>query len=153
MVPTWATFFLGTAGCAEGAGVSEAAAGALFWAADLAAAGFGAPVACVAWAGCFCAGFSAGKRQRLHGMLCGSLSALLLAVFWYAVSCITAGALRSPALLCILLPAGAAGGVCGVNTGLPLPKRRTHLPARLHAGTALLLRHRPRKRADANQNM
>ena len=104
-------------------------------------------------AGCFCAGFSAGKRQRLHGMLCGSLSTLLLAAFWYAVSCITAGALRSPALLCILLPAGAAGGVCGVNTKLPLPKRRTHLPARLRAGTTLLLRHRPRKRADANQNM
>lgn len=98
-------------------------------------------------AGCFCAGFSAGKAARLHGIRCGSLAALLLAALWYAAVCITAGMLRSPMLLCVLLPAGAAGGILGVNTPLPLTKRHSHLPARLQTGTALLLRHRPGHRA------
>ena len=100
-------------------------------------------------AGCFCAGFSAGKAHRLHGIRCGSLSALMLAALWYAAACVAGGTMRSPVQLCILLPAGAAGGICGVNTRLPLVKRRTHLPARIRVRTALLLRHRPRREASA----
>ena len=94
-------------------------------------------------AGCFCAGFSAGKRNRKNGIRCGLLASLLLAAVWYAAACVSAQQLRSPLLLCMLLPAGISGGICGVSTELPLPKRRPH-PV-LGTRTALLLRHRPPK--------
>lgn len=96
-------------------------------------------------AGDFCAGFSAGKKARLHGIQCGSLAALLLSVLWYAAVCITTGTLHSPLLLCIMLPTGAAGGILGVNTRLPLTKRRVHLAARIQVRAAMLLRHRPHR--------
>lgn len=95
--------------------------------------------------GCLCAGFSAGRTARLHGIRCGSLAALLLSAVWYAAVCIITGTLRSPMLLCVLLPAGAAGGILGVNTRLPLTKRRSHLAARLRVSAAMLLRHRPHR--------
>ena len=124
----------------------------LLTAADLPLRCYPAAAAVPLTAGCFCTGISAGRQHRLRGIRHGSLSALLLAGFWYAVSCITAGTLHSPMLLVLLIPAGAAGGVFGVNTGLPLPHRRSHLPERLRTQTALLLRHRPAKKAAPPQD-
>ncbi len=94
-------------------------------------------------AGCFCAGFSAGKHIRRHGLKNGAFAALLLGLMWYAAACIVLRTLRSPVLLLAACPAGSLGGMFGVNTALPLPGRRSHRAARLRTRCALLFRHRP----------
>lgn len=99
--------------------------------------------------GCFCAGFAAGRRNRRNGIRCGFSASLMLSALWYAAACLSVQQWRSPLLLCMLLPAGISGGICGVCTRLPLPGRRSHLPGVLRTETALLLRHRPPKKKRA----
>ena len=94
-------------------------------------------------AGCFSAGYAAGRRGRHGGLRCGAGAALLLCACWYAAACWMLHQLRSPALFVTAIPAGCLGGVCGVTTALPVPHRRSHLPERLRTSFALLLRHRP----------
>ena len=94
-------------------------------------------------AGCFCAGYTAGRRGRHGGLRCGAGAALLLTACWYAAACWILHQLRSPALFLAAVPAGSLGGVCGVNTVLPEPHRRSHLPERLRICFAMMLRHRP----------
>ena len=97
--------------------------------------------------GCFAAGYSAGKRRRRGGIVCGSMPALLLSAVWYAAACVLAGRLRMPWLLTVLLPAGICGGICGVNTKLPEPRRRPHrlIAARERAMLRPMLLHRPKR--------
>ena len=97
--------------------------------------------------GCFAAGYSAGKRRRRGGIVCGSMPALLLSAVWYAAACVLAGRLRMPWLLTVLLPAGICGGICGVNTKLPEPRRRPHrlIAARERAVLRPMLLHRPKR--------
>lgn len=99
--------------------------------------------------GCFAAGYSAGKRRRRGGIVCGSMPALLLSACWYAAACLLTGRLRSPLLLTVLLPAGISGGICGVNTKLPEPHRRPHrlIAARERAVLRPMLLHRPKRLA------
>ena len=57
-------------------------------------------------------------------LLCGR--ALLLTSLWYAAACLLAGRLFVPMLSILTLPCGVIGGICGVNTRLPLPHKRMH---------------------------
>lgn len=76
--------------------------------------------------GCLLCGRVAGKRLRRGGIRCGLLSALLLTSLWYAAACLLAGRLFVPMLSILTLPCGVIGGICGVNTRLPLPHKRMH---------------------------
>jgi putative membrane protein (TIGR04086 family) len=81
--------------------------------------------------GCFLSGFRSGRMLRSGGLHCGFLAALLLSALWYAAACLTAHRLYPPVLLLLSLPSGMCGGVCGVNTRLPAPRRRSHTAKRL----------------------
>ncbi len=87
--------------------------------------------------GCVLAGYRAGKRLRSGGWHCGLLTALLLSGFWYAVVCVLSHKLHSPMLLLFSLPCGMVGGICGVNTRLPMPERRFHSVRRIPVQLAL----------------
>lgn len=87
--------------------------------------------------GCAAAGYRCGKRLRSRGMRCGLLSALLLTGFWYAAVCLFSRKLQIPVLLLLCLPCGMSGGVCGVNTQLPIPRRRSHAVFRIPFGLAV----------------
>ena len=89
--------------------------------------------------GCFLAAYRAGRRQRRGGLHCGFLAAFLLTALWYAAACILSRRLYLPVILLLSLPCGMLGGVCGVNTRLPVPHRRLH--AAKHLSGQLLLSH------------
>lgn len=119
----------------------------LMTAADLPLQCYRAAAALPLCAGCICAGFSAGRAGRRNGLCSGFGAALLLCLVWYAGVCMQGGALRSPRLLLLSLPCGMYGGVCGVNTRQPMPRRRSHTALRLRE--KVLLRgktaHKPKK--------
>lgn len=116
-------------------------------AADLPLQWYPAAAALPLCAGCFGAGFSAGKAARRNGFRCGISAALLLCLFWYAGVCIMGGSLRSLMLLTVTLPFGICGGICGVNTRQPLPRRRSHTVLRLRENALLRGKtvHKPKK--------
>ena len=87
--------------------------------------------------GCFLAAYRAGKRQRRGGLYCGFLAAFLLTALWYAAACLFCRRLYLPVLLLLSLPCGMCGGVCGVNTQLPVPHRRPHAAKRLSGQLAI----------------
>lgn len=95
--------------------------------------------------GCFFSGFCAGKRRRRGGMFIGAAAACCLTAMWYMFICFRQAHLQAPALLLIAVPAGMLGGICGVNTVLPVPHGRSHRMFAMRARAALLpmLLHRP----------
>lgn len=104
------------------------------------------PVLC----GCFSAGFSAGRRRRSHGIGTGLACALLVTALWYAASFAATRRTGAPVLLSAAVPCGICGGICGVNTALPLPHRRAHTLQSIRIRTEMLplLLHRPKNEAD-----
>lgn len=126
--------------------LSLAGLAALLTFAELPLQYYAAAAALPLMAGCFAAGFSAGRRLRHGGIRNGSTAALLLSALWYAADCADCGEMRSPALLLVLLPCGICGGICGVNTPLPKPHRRLHGSRRMKEDLKLRrkLLHRPK---------
>ena len=112
------------------------AAAVLDSAAELPAAVLPVLAACPPVTGCFCAGCSAGRHSRRAGLRCGAAAALLLSLIWLAAAYTAADAVSVPAVLPVLLAAGACGGVLGVNARPPRIRRRSktlrYLRERLH---------------------
>lgn len=102
------------------------------------------PVLC----GCFAAGHSAGRGRRSHGIGTGTGAALTVTALWYAAAFVLTGRAGIPVILLAALPCGICGGICGVNTKLPLPHRRAHglRAVRTRAGMLPLLLHRPEEK-------
>lgn len=100
--------------------------------------------------GCFAAAFLAGRRRRAHGIGTGALTALLLTAMWYAAAFCLTGHPGLPVLLLSSIPCGICGGICGVNTKLPLPHRHMHRLQAASARAAMLplLLHRPKQQQD-----
>jgi putative membrane protein (TIGR04086 family) len=127
--------------------ILTAALAALLTAFDLPLLWYPAAAALPLLAGCFCAGFTAGKAARFHGLRCGAAAAFLLCLLWYAAVCITGGGLRNPLLMLIALPCGMCGGICGVNTRQPVPRRHSHTALHLRENAVLRRKtmHKPKK--------
>lgn len=104
---------------------------AILTAADLPGSCYHAAAALPLLCGCLLSGFRAGKAIRRNGLRCGLCAAFLLTAIWYAAACILCRRLLLPVLLLLTMPCGMLGGVFGVNTKLPLPKRRLHGAERL----------------------
>lgn len=97
--------------------------------------------------GCFVSARSAGKSLRRGGIRIGVLCAAMLTAIWYAAVCLYTQQLRNPMLLTVALPSGMFGGILGVNTRLPNPKRISHRAITLREQAVLLpgLLHQPPK--------
>lgn len=102
--------------------------------------------------GCLLSGYRAGKAARRNGWQNGFAAALLLTAIWYAAACFFCRRSFLPVLLILSLPCGMLGGVLGVNTKLPLPKRRHHGAVRIPRGILLGCKAAAgRRRARRNQ--
>ena len=119
---------------------------ALLTAADLPFSCYGAVSAVPLLCGCFAAGYVTGRSRRHHGLHCGFSAALLLSLLRYAAGCVLAGKVCLPLFLLLTLPCGICGGIFGVNTRLPLPKRRSHDAAGIRE--RMILRSRTRRRPE-----
>ncbi len=76
--------------------------------------------------GCFCAGWFAGKHLRLHGLQLGFLCGAIVTTLWLLFAMVVTRSIGIPLLLLFTLPAGALGGVLGVNHSAPIITKRSH---------------------------
>ncbi|MBR6760624.1 MAG: TIGR04086 family membrane protein [Oscillospiraceae bacterium] len=93
---------------------------------DLPAWGYGVLGTLALMAGCFYAGWFAGKRLRRHGLRWGLLCGAVVTTLWLLFAMVVTQSVGIPLLLLFTLPAGMVGGVLGVNGSAPIAGKRSH---------------------------